>query len=100
MRVERIRRTANTSRRFDLASGAEHAGIATAKTFGQITVKFAVTENGFEVDKACKIESDCHRFFRKNSVSKEVFRVPYDEAKARLEKYASVIEFNELEGDT
>lgn len=74
--------------------------IAQAKTFGQITVKFAVTEKGFDYGKACGIENDCHHFFKGKGVTKEVFRVPYDEAKARLEKHAPVIEFNEQERET
>lgn len=69
--------------------------ISQAKTFGQITVKFAVTEKGFSLDKALRIESDCHYFFRDKRVTKEVFRVPYEDAKAYLESHALVLEFDE-----
>lgn len=68
--------------------------ISQANTFGQITVRFAVTQKHFSYGEACKIEHACHDFFKDKRVTKEVFRVPYDEAKAKLETYSPVIEFD------
>ena len=87
----------------DLGNGTVKIGIsnnvrsriAQAQTFGLKVVRFAVTQQGFKESQALKIESACHKYFKDKSVTKEVFNIPYDEAKAHLQTYAPIIEPDE-----